>query len=91
MIAKLRLLEQVVTAQHVWRIGVSSRWFSVGNCIMLSSPSFAAFTCCQRASTPHSVAMGAIMREASIEAATTEPVVSVPSITIGAPTTITAA
>jgi hypothetical protein len=48
-------------------------------------------TCCQRASTPHSVAIGAIMREASIDAATTEPVVRVPSITIGAPTTITAA
>lgn len=58
---------------------------------MLSSPSFAALTCCQRASTPHRVAIGAIMREASIEAATTEPVVSVPSITIGAPTTITPA
>lgn len=70
---------------------VSSLLFSTGRFISASRLLFAAFTCCQRASTPHSVAIGAIMREDSSDAATIAPVVISPLITIGAPTTITLA
>ena len=59
--------------------------------MMLSNPIFAALTCCQRASTPHRLAIGAIILEPSIEAATTAPVVIVPSMTIGAPNIMIAA
>jgi len=70
---------------------VSSLLFSTGSAISASRLVFAALTCCQRASTPHRVPIGAIMRDESSDAATIAPVVMSPLITIGAPITITLA
>jgi hypothetical protein len=64
---------------------------STGSAIRLSRLAFAVFTCCQRASTPHSAVIGATMRVESIDAATIAPVVMSPLITSGAPTTTTVA
>lgn len=85
VIAKLCVLEQIVAVKDLL---MYPRFVALGlgrefhNAVQ---PLLAAFTCCQRASTPHRLPIGAIILEPSMEAATTEPVVSVPSITSGAP------
>ena len=54
-------------------------------------PCKATLACCQRVSTSVICDIGAIMREARIDAATRLPVVMSPAITIGAPNTTTTA